>query len=37
MGSGAKVVKQAREDGDPPAWRPRPGRIFMIAVDFMFH
>jgi len=31
----ANLVKQAWEDGDLPARRPRPGRTFMIAVDFM--
>ncbi len=30
----ANLVKQAWEDGDPPARRPRPARTFMIAVDF---
>ncbi len=35
--SGTNLVKQVWKDGDPPARRPRPDRIFMIAVDFMFH
>jgi len=37
MRLGVNLVKQAWEGGEPPARRPRPGRVFMIAVDFMFY